>query len=177
MGKRDKGSVPAVGEGKRGPEGHIGYLLRQANAAHRLRMERTLAALGLTLPQFTVLTMLRAYPGSSGAELARLALLTPQTLSVILANLSRDGAITRRPHPVHGRIQQVELSPAGEALLAEARHFVRAVEAELTQGLKSKEEAIVRRWLVAAALGRVKDKENDDKHSKTQDSAGTLERS
>lgn len=58
--------VPAPGEGKRGEDGYLGYLLRQAHAAVRLTMERTLADLGVTSPQFAVLTMLKAYPGLSG---------------------------------------------------------------------------------------------------------------
>jgi len=52
--------VPAPGEGKRGEQGYLGYLLRQAHAAVRLTMERTLADLGVTSPQFAVLTMLNA---------------------------------------------------------------------------------------------------------------------
>jgi len=54
-------------------------------------MARALAAQGMTLPQFSVLTMLQAYPGASGAELARLSLLTAQTMNVIVGNLERDG--------------------------------------------------------------------------------------
>jgi DNA-binding MarR family transcriptional regulator len=92
----DRQEIPRTGEGKRGEEGHIGYLLRQAGAANRLRMERALADLGVTPPQFMVLTMLVAYPGLSNADVARLALLTPQTVSVIVANLLRSGAIARR---------------------------------------------------------------------------------
>lgn len=70
--------LPAPGEGKRGEAGHLGYLLRQAAAAQRLRMEQALADLPITAPQFALLTMLDAYPGSSNAELARLTLLTPR---------------------------------------------------------------------------------------------------
>ena len=74
-------------------------------------MERALADLGVTPPQFVVLTMLRAYPGLSGADLARVALLTPQTVGVIIRNLERDGAIRKTPHPVHGRVLQVDADP------------------------------------------------------------------
>lgn len=154
MGKTTRNTadpVPAVGEGKRGVDGHIGYLLRQAHAAHRARMERALAADGMTLPQFSVLVMLAAYPGASGAELARLSMLTPQTMNVILANLERDGAIVRRPHAEHGRIQVNEVTPAGRARLARCKRAVKDVEAALLQGLAPQEEAVVRRWLVGAA--------------------------
>ncbi len=147
-----KSTVPVVGEGKRGEQGHIGYLLRQANAAHRLRMERALAELGITLPQFSALTMLTAYPGASGADLARLSLLTPQTMSVIVANLERIGAVSRRPHAVHGRIQHIEVTKGGRRLLAKCRRRVKAVEEELLAGVSQADGRVIRRWLVNAAL-------------------------
>src|ERR1700760_1321621 len=108
---------PLPGEGKRGEEGYFGYLLRQAAAASRLTLERALAEFGATPPQFVVLTMLKAYPGLSGADLARIALLTPQTVGVIIRNLERDSAIKKTPHPVHGRVLQWTLTRRGLTLL------------------------------------------------------------
>src|SRR5215510_14953197 len=87
--------VPRPGEGKRGPDGHLGYLVRQANVAVRAAMEKALGDLDVTPPQFAVLTMIVAYPGVSGAELARLTFLTPQTINVIVRNLGRMGAIEK----------------------------------------------------------------------------------
>ncbi|HEV3427587.1 MAG TPA: MarR family transcriptional regulator [Paraburkholderia sp.] len=143
--------IPAAGVGKRGESGYIGYLLRQAGAAQRLRMERALDDLGVTPPQFVVLTMLVAYPGVSGADLARLAALTPQTVSVIVANLTRNGLIERRPHPVHGRIQQIEVTQAGQSLLKQCRARVRKLETQMLEGFNADEEQVIRRWLVALA--------------------------
>ncbi|MFP6561520.1 MarR family winged helix-turn-helix transcriptional regulator [Paraburkholderia sp. B3] len=148
---RNTPDIPAPGEGKRGESGYIGYLLRQAGAAHRLRMERALADLGVTPPQFVVLTMLAAYPGISGADVARLAALTPQTVSVIVANLERSGAIERRPHAVHGRIQQIDVTAQGEALLKQCRTRVRRVEAGMVEGFAPAEERVIRRWLANVA--------------------------
>ncbi|WP_342617026.1 MarR family transcriptional regulator [Rhodoferax sp. GW822-FHT02A01] len=144
-------AVPDVGRGKRGVDGHIGYLLRQAHSAHRARMERALAADGVTLPQFSVLVMLAAYPGASGAELARLSMLTPQTMNVILSNLERDGAIARRAHAEHGRIQVNEITSAGRNLLSRCKRAVKVVEERLLAGLSPLEEQAVRKWLVMAA--------------------------
>ncbi|AWL96274.1 MULTISPECIES: MarR family winged helix-turn-helix transcriptional regulator [Bradyrhizobium] len=143
--------VPAPGEGKRGEQGYLGYLLRQAHAAVRLTMERALADLGVTSPQFAVLTMLNAYPGLSGADVARLTFLTPQTVGVIIRNLERDGAILMTPHPVHGRIQQWTLTPRGATLLKDCRERVIALEKRLTRGLDSKAETTIRRWLAGIA--------------------------
>jgi DNA-binding MarR family transcriptional regulator len=145
---------PPPGHGKRGETGYLAYLLRQAQAAARLTLERALADLEVTPPQFVVLTMLRAYPGLSGADLARVALLTPQTVGVIIRNLERDGAIQKTPHPVHGRVLQWTLTRRGETLLNQCRRPVRALERRLAAGLPAKAQVTVRRWLsrIAADL-------------------------
>jgi DNA-binding MarR family transcriptional regulator len=142
---------PPPGFGKRGETGHLAYLLRQAQAATRLTLERALAELKITPPQFAVLTMLRAYPGLSGADVARVALLTPQTVGVIIRNLERDGAIRKIPHPLHGRVLQWNLTHRGETLLDRCRRHVDAVERRLTAGLGAKAEATIRRWLARIA--------------------------
>jgi DNA-binding MarR family transcriptional regulator len=145
---------PSPGHGKRGESGHIAYLLRQAQAATRLTLERALADLGVTPPQFAVLTMLRAYPGLSGADLARVALLTPQTVGVIIRNLERAGAIRRTPHPVHGRVLQWTLTRRGGTLLDKCRRRAVTLERRLVASLGTKSEVTIRRWLskIAADL-------------------------
>jgi DNA-binding MarR family transcriptional regulator len=141
------GHPPPPGEGKRGERGYLAYLLRQAQAATRLTMERALADLGVTPPQFIVLTMLKSYPGLSGADLARVALLTPQTVGVIIANLERDGAIRKTPHPIHGRVLQWTLTRRGKTLLDKCRRHAKAVDRRLAAGLSAKAQTTVRRWL------------------------------
>jgi len=143
--------VPPPGEGKRGEQGYLAYLLRQAQAATRLAMERALAELGVTPPQFVVLTMLRAYPGLSGADLARVAMLTPQTTGVIIRNLERDGAIRKTPHPVHGRVLQWTVTRRGAALLDKCRRRAQAIERRLTAGLSAGGQRTIRRWLAQIA--------------------------
>ena len=144
---------PPPGHGQRGEKGHLAYLLRQAQAATRLTLERALDDLGVTPPQFAVLTMLRAYPGLSGADLARVALLTPQTVGVIIRNLERDGAIRKNPHPIHGRVLQWTLTRRGGTLLGKCRRPVRALERRLLAGLAPKAQGTVRRWLSKIAAG------------------------
>jgi DNA-binding MarR family transcriptional regulator len=144
-------TLPQAGIGRRGEDGYVGYLLRQAAGAYRLRVDRVLADLAITPPQFAVMTMLKAYPAQSNADIARLALLTPQTTSLIVANLERAGLIQRRPHETHGRILHVELSPSGQALLMKCRSRVLAVEKELLHGFTVEQSKIIRRWLVKLA--------------------------
>lgn len=148
-----KARLPEAGEGKRGEAGHLGYLLRQAAHAHRIRVDHALADLGLTQPQFAVLTMLAAYPGQSNADLARLALLTPQTMSVIIANLLKAGLVARRPHKVHGRIQTLALTAEGQSQISAAKARIYDLEAQMLGPLSDAEDGVIRRWLVRVATG------------------------
>jgi len=143
--------IPDLSAGKRGEAGYLGYLLRQASLAWRARMEHALAEFAVTPPQFAAMTMIGAYPGLSSADLARLSILTPATIAGIVANLRRDGVATARPHPVHGRIQQLELTDSGRSLLARCKRRVYALESELTAGLSVEDEQAVRRWLARVA--------------------------
>lgn len=144
--------IPPLGMGKRGEKGHLAYLLRQANVALRAHLERALAVQGVTQAQFAVLTMISAYPGLSNADLARLSLLTPQTLSVTVANLKRDGLVESRPHAVHGRIRTLDLTDKGSARLTRCRTLVREIEKALAADLTAAEEQIVRKWLTHVAV-------------------------
>jgi DNA-binding MarR family transcriptional regulator len=133
-----------------GPDA-LGYLLRQASAAHRLRMDRALADIEVTPPQFLVLTLLARHPGASNAELARIAALSTPTVSVIVANLLRIRALARRPHAIHGRVQHLDLTVVGRNLLAACLERVTAVEIELAKGLSKPEVGAIRDWLVRIA--------------------------
>jgi DNA-binding MarR family transcriptional regulator len=151
-----KTTIPQAGEAKRGTQGHLGYLLRQASVALRGAMDRTLAELEVTTPQFAVLTMIVAYPGASGADLARLTFLTPQTINVIVRNLERDGAIAKSAHATHGRILRLQATAKGQALLKRCRARVGALEAAMARSLGRDDERAIRRWLAALpqVLGR-----------------------
>ena len=143
--------IPGPGQGKRGRGGYLSYLLRQASAASRLSLERSLADIGVTPPQFVALTMLKAYPGISGADLARLTFLTPQTVGVIVGNLGKAGAIASRKHPTHGRALQWVLTAKGDKLLTAARTRAHAMEAKMSALLPKGAEPAVREWLAALA--------------------------
>jgi len=153
-----KPAIPRPGEGKRGREGYLGYLLRQANAAVRGAMERALADLDVTVPQFAVLTMVVAYPGLSGADLARLTSLTPQTINVIVRNLERSGAIAKTAHAEHGRILQLAATARGRALRQRCRTRIMELERALQGLLRKDEQKIVRRWLTEVATTLMTDR-------------------
>jgi DNA-binding MarR family transcriptional regulator len=147
----DPAAQTAPGEGKRGPAGHVGYLLRQAQGAFRLAGDAALADLGLTVPRFGLLTLVGAYGPLSGAALARLLVQTPQTVDEGVKNLARAGLVVRAPDPRHGRALRAALTPKGAARLGAAKRRINALERRLMSGLAPAEERVVRAWLAAVA--------------------------
>ena len=145
-------AVPGVGAGKRGPDGHIGYLLRQATAAVRLAHDVALADAGLTTPRFLVLNLVDAYPGASGAELARSAQLTPQTVNLIVRKLERGGLIARNEHETHGRVLRLTLTAAGKERLRQGKMLSDKIERRVLALAEPDTERKVRRWLVDLAV-------------------------
>src|SRR5262245_2865268 len=113
-------SVPLLGQGFRGVEGHSGFLLRQAWQAFASAMEAALQAQGLTPAQYGALSVLARVPGSSGADLARGSNTSPQAMNGVIATLEREGLIERHSHPTHGRILQVTLTDEGQRRLEAA---------------------------------------------------------
>jgi DNA-binding MarR family transcriptional regulator len=140
-----------LGEGFRGPDGRVGYLLRQAHQAFRAAAQTELATLGLTFPQYSVLSVADAEPGLSGAELARDSMLTAQTTNEIITLLVAARLLERRPDTRDKRLRRIEVTAAGRKLIAKARPVVHEVEARMTFSLSASDEARLRRCLSACA--------------------------
>lgn len=126
-------------------------LLRRAASAQRLSRERVLGPLGLSSAQYAVLTVVQDHPGVSGSDVARLERLTPPTVSVILANLERKGALSRRMSAVHGRVQEWELTSSGREWLEEARQALAPYETRVSRAASSEMLTAVRKWLLAVS--------------------------
>jgi DNA-binding MarR family transcriptional regulator len=73
---------------------------------------------GLTVAQYTALSIMRDRPGLSNAQLARRSYVTPQSMNEVLAALEADGLIVRSPAAGRGRVVEVALSDRGHAVLA-----------------------------------------------------------
>ena len=67
-------------------EANLGYAIKQAHHLMRAAIEQRTRAAGLdmSLPHLAALFLLSETPGLSGAQLARWAMVTPQTMNQIL---------------------------------------------------------------------------------------------
>ncbi len=113
----------------------LGYFLKRAQHAFRTRLDETLRPLHLTAPQFAALAAIDADAGISNANLARAAFVTPQSMQGMLANLERDGLLTRTAHPGHGRILRNQLTAKGMQVLEDARVHVQEAERQMAEAV------------------------------------------
>lgn len=95
----------------------LNLALKQLDHLCRVVMSTRLRALGIetSYPAAAALCLLEEMPGMSGAQLARWAQVTPQTMNQILTGLERDGLVRREADPVHGRILRAFLTARGLA--------------------------------------------------------------
>lgn len=128
-----------------------GYLLKRAQMALRLEMDRQLAPLALSSPQYAALLALHNSPEASNADLARLAFVTPQSMNRLVLQLEKRGLLTRHAHPTHGRILQAVLTPRGERLLESGRQAVADVEKRLVRPIPARERERFKQHLLACA--------------------------
>jgi DNA-binding MarR family transcriptional regulator len=129
----------------------IGYMLRRAQANARAAFDAALEDYEITAPQFAILNELHLNPGQSSADLSRRSTLTAQATNMTVKYLEKRKLLERSPHPVHGRILQTTLTPAGRVLLKECLWRIRGVEAEMLRGLTDKERSIISSWLIRTA--------------------------
>ena len=125
---------------KEHPQAHrLGYMLKGAQHALRLMMDKQLESLGLTTPQYNVLAAVQSEPGISNATLARAAFVTPQSMVGIVVNLEREGLLRREAHPTHGRIRRSELTQRGKEVVDSAHVLLSGVEEVMTAGFSGRE--------------------------------------
>jgi DNA-binding MarR family transcriptional regulator len=107
------------------------YLLKRAELAVRGCVEKAFAGLALTPSQYFVLFLVRTGEATSSAELARATGVLPQTMTELIAQLEKRGAIVRQPDAANGRILRADLTPAGARLFDKATEVAIRLEREL----------------------------------------------
>jgi DNA-binding MarR family transcriptional regulator len=115
------------------------YVVGRLDRVVRRHLDDALRPHGLTTPQYTTLSILRSPGVLSNAQLARRALITPQSMSQILATLEQRQLIRRKPDPGHGRILRVELTAAGRKVLQECDRAADEIERQMLSSLGTRE--------------------------------------
>jgi DNA-binding MarR family transcriptional regulator len=111
------------------PEHAIGFVLKSIQHTLRQTVDEALRKQGveLSFAQFVALFGLSCEPGITGAQLARRAMVSAQTMNSALHRLEVDGLIARRPHPHSRRADSWSLTDEGLAQLTRARDVGREI--------------------------------------------------
>ncbi|EFV13729.1 MarR family winged helix-turn-helix transcriptional regulator [Segniliparus rugosus] len=128
----------------------FGYFLTRAMLTTRARTGAKLRPLGLTMPQYICMQILRHNPGMSNAQLARESFVTRQAMNAVLHDLEKAELVARPATAVSGRILPARLTERGEALLDEALPQVWAAEDEVLAALTQEERHELKRLLSIA---------------------------
>jgi len=92
----------------------LGHMVKSLEQELSGAKDAALRPMGLTVPQYQALLVIADTPGISGAELARRCLVTPQTMTTVLGNLTVKGLIERRTVPGQGRAMETTITAAGK---------------------------------------------------------------
>jgi DNA-binding MarR family transcriptional regulator len=129
-------------------EPRLSYVVGRLERVLRRRITAAVEPAGLTLPAYTALSVLRAQDGLSNAQLARRSLVTPQSMSEVLALLVNHGYVRRRAEPGHGRVIRNELTKAGGRALDRCDRAGDDVEREMLGDLDADEVTGLRDALI-----------------------------
>jgi len=121
------------------PTGQLNQVLEARIGTHVKKLEQAIVAaksdalrpLGTTVPQYAALLAISRLQPTSAAQLARVCLTTPQTMSTILANLEAKGLIQRQVSAIHQKLIEVVLTDRGQDLLKQADEAAQAIESSL----------------------------------------------
>jgi DNA-binding MarR family transcriptional regulator len=106
----------------------LAYLVGRLDHVLNQRLRDSLAPAGLSVPQYTALSVFRAHGSLSNAQLATRTMISPQSANEMVKQMEAKGWIARTPDPAHGRIIQISLTEAGQAVLGECDPRVAEVE-------------------------------------------------
>lgn len=151
----------------------LGFLLKSLQHTLRQTFDEALRKQGveLSFAQFSALFNLHCDPGVTGAQLARRAMVSAQTMNSALHGLELDGYIERRPHPLSRRADSWTLTDAGLEELELARQVGSEIFARMLDGFKAGEIAAFEDYLrrsITALGGDSVSTAADQRHQRRQ---------
>jgi len=150
-----QGEAP-VGESSIGDGPRLTYLVKRLEMAERARLEEVLQAYGVTLHQYTALSLLERRDGLSSAQLARRHFVSPQAMSQLISSLERDGLIRRTPDVAHRKVLRATLTDHGRNTLGSCHAAVDDLEQQMLADFTHDQEQEFRAALQRSLQGLAK---------------------
>ena len=133
--------------GKNSAKPRLTYLIGSLDRILRRKMTETLLPIGITLAQFTALSVLEARGHASNAQLAERSFITPQSANEVISAMAARNWIIREPDPNHGRVVVLRLTEEGREVLQRGMQLVRALEERMIKGVEPSDAGAVQSHL------------------------------
>ncbi|MEW8585434.1 MAG: MarR family transcriptional regulator [Candidatus Thiodiazotropha sp.] len=117
----------------------VAYMVGRLDRALRRSFRRVLDPLGLTLGQYTALSVFYSSGKLSNAKLAERTMVSPQAANELIKGMEKKGWIVRKPDPNHGRIIHISLTTEGKRLLSRSDKVIAQIERQMLHDLSDKE--------------------------------------
>jgi DNA-binding MarR family transcriptional regulator len=138
-----EGDVGAGGDAAAAHLPILTYMLGRLSVALIHALAERLEKIGVTRAEYSALAALRMKSGLSNAQLARRVLITPQSMSEVVATLERKGLLRRWNDPDHARILRAELTEPAWAVLRACDEACLEFEAQMQAELSPHERELL----------------------------------
>lgn len=130
---------------------NIGTMLAQVSRLLRRRFDEGARGIGVTRPQWQVLTLLKRHEGINQGGLADILEVEPITLARMIDRLQDAELVVRRADPNDRRAWRLHLTERGEELIEQLRPIAREAFSVALEGIDEDEQRLMR-----AALERMR---------------------
>lgn len=119
---------------------NIGTMLAQVARLLRRRFDERARGIGVTRPQWQVLTLLKRNEGINQGGLAEILEVEPITLGRMIDRLQDAELVVRRPDPTDRRAWRLHVTDRGEQLIEQLQPFARETFAVALEGIGEEEQ-------------------------------------
>jgi len=114
-------------------------LIKAVLHGYRARLDEELLGLGVTTAQLGLLWAVERNPAASGAEVARLCSVTPQTGQATMARMEANGWLVRKRGEKSERVLVAALTAKGRRVLVRAKEIAEDLDRTIWAGVTRKE--------------------------------------
>ncbi len=117
----------------------VAYIIGRLDQSINNHFRKALAPIGLTVAQYTALSVFYSSGHLSSAKLAERTMVSPQAANALIKGMEHSGWIERSPDPDHGRIIYISLTEEGENILDDCDKVISKLECQMLKDLSDQQ--------------------------------------
>ncbi len=125
----------------------VAYIIGRLERGLYRQIRTALSPLGVTVSQYTALSVFSARGNMSNAQLADRTMVSPQAANELIKSMEAEGWIKREPDKTHKRIIQISLTESGKELLIKCDEIISVVEGHMMEELSEDERSLLKSQL------------------------------